>query len=1031
VLGHPLLAIALAIAAPALAGVSLYRFQVHPNSAIRVRGLLHDRNVIWIAADDGLHQFNGARFTKVDHYPFPSARFVEAGQQGTIWVGGEQGLAKLEDGRFHVIVREKITGLSVNGNEVLYATDRIHRMRPDGAPLPVAPMPAEKGFLAERSGRLFLICEAGRAVCTLDPRLPGSNSVTTLLKLPGDLDQAVGDSQGRIWVNSGSEVSVYQGGSLVEKYGPRADGKPYRISADREGQVWILGDSVRGISPKLELKVPTRYRKYEPTSATSPGGWVALAGLGLVRWALDPSWKRWASEDFEMNEITQVIESADGTIFAASHGNLHRLDAGADRWVALGSRALHYRALLPLGQGGFLASVKGRGLVRVNQRGEIVETVDDPQKQPDWFRDIARDGEGRIWVGSVGGLFLLTGHPGSYRLLQQPLPAYQPNDPPQAVAIEVDERGAPWVGYSGGLLTLDAKGVWNKVGTEQPVERVRSFALAGDEIWVAHRRDGPFSHLRKEATTWRVTRFAPDEGYGPPGTHFFARDSRGWIWRGTENGVYVSDGKNWSPGDWLHFNGETELGTGSMDIQGFLEERSGRVWIAGAEGIVSMQPRADWLLGGGGRTPAIRRILSDGREVEAGTAVAGGLVQFEVGAAHAIIHPIHAFPLQYRLRSEAPTWRYSPGLVLEFHGLKPGQHTLEAFFSGSQPGPPLNYSFEVAEPPISYFSPWLAALPVALGGIFMAARRGEFYQRARYRLWKKLYLLRHSQSAASASPLATEIGGKYTIGRLVSRGGFASVYEAADPAAPDVPLAVKVLTVRGGREGWTRDRFLSEVAALQAIRHPGVVPIHDWWIAPSGEPCLAMPYLDGPTLRAALKDGPLAPARAVRIARQLGSALSAIHDKGIVHRDVKPENIIVTRPGDSQEQAVLIDFGTAGLRAAERELALTSVVAGSWQYMAPELLTGHYSPVSDIYSLGSILLEMISGVRLSDLPAHSSTGGFEGELAKALSRTLPKVRASSVAHVLRPAFHSDPALRPARLKQWVEEVCARVQEQPS
>src|SRR5262249_41793741 len=187
--------------------------------------------------------------------------------------------------------------------------------------------------------------------------------------------------------------------------------------------------------------------------------------------------------------------------------------------------------------------------------------------------------------------------------------------------------------------------------------------------------------------------------------------------------------------------------------------------------------------------------------------------------------------------------------------------------------------------------------------------------------------------------------------------------------------------------------FAHEVSALRSIEHPGVVRILDSWISPAGEPCLAMPFLEGETLRALMKRGPVDRRRAARMIRQIGDALGSVHSRGIVHRDLKPENIILVE----RDRPVIVDFGTAGLRSAENELAETTLLAGSFHYMAPERLTGRYSTASDVYSFAVIILEMLAAKRLADLSAMFFDASFEKELAQVLGN-------ETLAARLRPAF---------------------------
>jgi serine/threonine protein kinase len=269
------------------------------------------------------------------------------------------------------------------------------------------------------------------------------------------------------------------------------------------------------------------------------------------------------------------------------------------------------------------------------------------------------------------------------------------------------------------------------------------------------------------------------------------------------------------------------------------------------------------------------------------------------------------------------------------------------------------------------------------------------------------------------------LAGRYYVGRAISRGGFSVVYEARDIRANE-KVAVKVLTRSSGDESWIRDRFAHEVSAMRSVDHPGVAPILDSWISPAGEPCLAMPFLDGETLRAVLKHGPLATGRVARLLRQLGGALSEVHGHGIIHRDLKPENLILLWPGTNAEQAVILDFGTAGLRSGENELAATTLMAGSFHYMAPERLTGRYSPASDIFSLGVIVLEMLTGKRLSDFRWTFSDHAFGGELENLLRERLGNA-AEVVAARLAPAFDPEPRRRPVDVGRWAEGIAGALE----
>jgi serine/threonine protein kinase len=305
---------------------------------------------------------------------------------------------------------------------------------------------------------------------------------------------------------------------------------------------------------------------------------------------------------------------------------------------------------------------------------------------------------------------------------------------------------------------------------------------------------------------------------------------------------------------------------------------------------------------------------------------------------------------------------------------------------------------------------------------------------ARFRLRKTLFIvrfwLRHRGvgSGDASQQVRDHQGekpcGRYQVTNMVSSGGFSRLYEARDLHNSNTRVALKFLHVGAGREGWIRDRFAQEVAALRSIEHTGVVRILDSFVSTDGEPCLVMPFLEGPTLRAALQPEPFPAGRAARIIRRMGAALFEVHGRGIVHRDLKPENVILLEPGTEEEQPVLLDFGTAALRGPDDELAATTLLAGSFHYLAPERLTGHYSPASDVYAFGVIILEMLSGNRLSDLSAMFPDEEFLPEVTADLTQVAGAHAATKIAVLLIRGFHPEPKSRPRDPAVWAEEIAA-------
>ncbi len=158
-------------------------------------------------------------------------------------------------------------------------------------------------------------------------------------------------------------------------------------------------------------------------------------------------------------------------------------------------------------------------------------------------------------------------------------------------------------------------------------------------------------------------------------------------------------------------------------------------------------------------------------------------------------------------------------------------------------------------------------------------------------------------------------------------------------------------------------RFQREARAATALNHPNIVAVFDLGQTAEGTLYIAMEFVDGPSLKAAISaGGPMAPARAVTLMRQIGNALSMAHRNKIIHRDLKPQNIMLARSDDGQEIAKLVDFGIAKTFDEATQLTMAGDAIGTPHYMAPEQAAGQ--PVdarSDLYSAGIILYEMLSG----------------------------------------------------------------------
>ena len=325
-----------------------------------------------------------------------------------------------------------------------------------------------------------------------------------------------------------------------------------------------------------------------------------------------------------------------------------------------------------------------------------------------------------------------------------------------AVDLEVDARGHLWVGYETGIAWLDDQDRWHKLATDKPVTTLRSFALAPDEIWVAHRRSGAFSRLQRKGERWNVTRFSANEGYGPVDTDFLKRDSRGWIWRGASNGVYISDGRHVAPNDWIHIHPGNGLALTESNQYGFFEDTDGSVWIAGEEGVSHFRPNASWFdAPRAAPAPQITRIEADGRMFLFPTPLppalpsATKILRIDVGALQA--SPFRDSSLRYRLLPLQKEWRLSSDGSLEFANLPENSYTLELGFAGNGPSAIGAYPFRVGAGGSGLSWLWRIGLLIAGGAFVSVVRYAPWLDRARFRVEKAVFLLRRRYSRRKLS----------------------------------------------------------------------------------------------------------------------------------------------------------------------------------------------------------------------------------------------------------------------------------------
>ncbi|MCK6079337.1 protein kinase [Microbacterium sp. EYE_5] len=227
-------------------------------------------------------------------------------------------------------------------------------------------------------------------------------------------------------------------------------------------------------------------------------------------------------------------------------------------------------------------------------------------------------------------------------------------------------------------------------------------------------------------------------------------------------------------------------------------------------------------------------------------------------------------------------------------------------------------------------------------------------------------------------PLVGDVlDGRYRLMSQVGQGGMARVFRAEDTALGRT-VAVKVL--RPGVEGVSSaERARSEVTLLASLNHPSLVTLFDAQLTDDRTDYLVMEFVDGPTLTDRIDEGPMDAAEVAGLAAELAEALAVVHAAGVVHRDVKPSNVLLAPPHlpTGRHRAKLADFGIALLLDSARLTEPGSII-GTAAYLAPEQVRGaDPAPPADVYALGLVLLEALTGQR-----AYPNTDGVGAALAR-------------------------------------------------
>lgn len=271
------------------------------------------------------------------------------------------------------------------------------------------------------------------------------------------------------------------------------------------------------------------------------------------------------------------------------------------------------------------------------------------------------------------------------------------------------------------------------------------------------------------------------------------------------------------------------------------------------------------------------------------------------------------------------------------------------------------------------------------------------------------------------SAVGTTVGGRYVIEARIGSGGMGVVYRARQLLV-DRTVALKILPRDLAEDPVAAKRFLNEARSISQLRHPNIVTLYDFGVTDDGRPFIAMEFVDGETLGARLKRGPMPAHEVVHVARCIAEALAAAHDMGLIHRDIKGDNVMIERRTIRADEVRVLDFGIARTVDSDHRLTQTGMVFGTPQYCSPEQAMGQpLDGRSDLYSLGILLFEMLAG------RGPFADGPPAMLLHKHINEPPPRLRAQYPEHdvpreldaLVDRLLQKDPARRPGTAREVV------------
>ncbi len=999
--------------------------------------IVHDRRgMLWVSNNRAIYVSDGQRILRPElpHLGKMSARALTESQDGSIWAGGDglyridpiRGLAEhVADGTVTGVIARRdgvvIAGIGPSGGGIpdIVQIDVIRKTGDRWKVSALEGVRARGALTADRSGNVLFACPGGW--CELDSGLHVvRHALTGLLPF-----RVMRDSQNCIWFRDEHQAAYDCGDGHVNTLSSEfASANPLSQLAELgDGSVLLISSGGIAIGRPGRFAV-ARLENGLPAGCVdavfaADGTMFVTSDSGLFRWAWPFRLEYWG-RDAGVEDPNSILR-INGQTFIGSTPGIRKLSSDRRHWNVITRGEMAVLALIPAGLKSMYATVAEGMLREIGLDGRILRET--PQGFGSASR-VAMTRDGQVWVSGPG--LLRIKQQGRFLVPESVLPG----EPHFGQDVRIDAEGRIWGCYSGGIAYLDGR-EWKHITTQDGLIQNKCRSMAFDrngDLWYGYNTAQAFArvHLNADGKP-TVENFRAGGEVGDPGVHFIDTDTRGWIWRGAGNGVYVASADEARRGLWLRLADVDGLPENMTNQRAFFADPDGSVWFGTANYVVHFLPPGDLLTPRRAAAPFVTAVSVDGQApsyaaspysipVHNNVALSWGSQEW---AQHS------ALRIRYRVGGQSQGWkevseeeRESGQIALG--RLPGGSHQLfleSALFAGP-------WSQEYADDVVVGSAPfgWSLLWVAGLGSVFLI---GSFLLRGQWVVTQaatlpSLVAWRKQVFTDTTEAPDNLIAHRYRLTEPIAHGGFATVWLAQDLQEPlDGACAVKIFDQAGSGE-WLMKQAQAEIKALSGVVHPNIARLRGHGVTGGGLFFVAMDYIEGTTLRAVLVGEKLPPQRVGFWLMQLGAALDELHGRGIFHRDVKPENIMLRREANPGEELVLIDFSIALLKEPGQTLQTLSRVVGSLDYMAPEHVLGFADEATDIFSMGKLAVEMLAGGRFSEL-ASNGTIDLPGQARRVLAERCPNL-SEKVRDEIASAVAFDPALRPRRAGEFAKRV---------